>query len=143
MWPQARQAFLSQVVGPRFEQICRDWALLADDVFDEPPAEVGSGVVTDPPNKTQIEIDVGAFAAAAAGEPRRVLSLGEVKWGRTMGMRDLSRLARARDLLAERGFDTAIAKLACFSGSGFDDHLRDAAADRADVLLVDPGLLYG
>jgi AAA+ ATPase superfamily predicted ATPase len=25
-WPQARQAFLSQVVGPRFEQICRDWA---------------------------------------------------------------------------------------------------------------------
>jgi AAA+ ATPase superfamily predicted ATPase len=143
VWPQARQAFLSQVVGPRFEQICRDWALLADDVFDEPPAEVGSGVVTDPPNKTQIEIDVAVFAAAAAGEPRRVLSLGEVKWGRTMGMRDLSRLARARDLLAERGFDTAAAKLACFSGSGFDDHLRDAAADRADVLLIDPGLLYG
>jgi len=83
VWPQARQAFLSQVVGPRFEQICRDWALLADDVLE-----------------------------------------------------------RARDLLMQRGFDTAAAKLACFSGSGFDDHLREAAANRADVLLVYPDQLY-
>ncbi|MGH3192191.1 MAG: AAA family ATPase [Streptosporangiaceae bacterium] len=142
VWPQARQAFLSQVVGPRFEQICRDWALLADDAFDEPPADVGSGVVTDPTNRTQIEIDVGVLAATAPGERRRVMCLGEVKWGRTMGMRDLTRLARARDLLAERGLDTGAAKLACFSGTGFDDDLREAAADRTDVLLVDPGRLY-
>jgi hypothetical protein len=142
VWPQGKQAFLSQVVGPRFEQICRDWALLADDVFDEPPAEVGSGVVTDPANRTQLEIDVGVFGAAAPGERRRVLSLGEAKWGRIMGMRDLNRLVRARDLLAERGFDTAVAKLACFSGSGFDDDLRESTADRADVLLIDPDLLY-
>jgi hypothetical protein len=33
-------------------------------------------------------------------------------------------------------------KLVCFSGSGFDDYLREAAADRTDVLLVDPGRLY-
>ena len=105
-------------------------------------AEVGSGVVTDPASRTQIEIDVAAFAVTGPGERRRVLSVGEAKWGRTMGMRDLSRLARARELLAERGFDTAAAKLACFSGSGFEDDLREAAADRADVLLVDPGLLY-
>jgi uncharacterized protein len=142
VWPQARQAFLSQVVGPRFEQICRDWALLADDAFDEPPADVGSGVVTDPANRTQIEIDVAAFAVAAPGERRRVLALGEVKWGRTMDMRDLARLARARDLLAGRGLDTGAARLACFSGSGFDDQLREAAANRPDVLLVDPGRLY-
>jgi uncharacterized protein len=142
VWPQARQTFLSQVVGPRFEQICRDWALLADDVFDEPPAEVGSGVVTDPANQKQIQIDVCALAATAPGERRRVLSLGQVKWGRIMGMRDLSRLARARDLLAERGFDTTTAKLTCFSGSGFDDDLREAADRRSDVLLADPGLLY-
>jgi uncharacterized protein len=142
VWPQARQAFLSQAAGPRFEQICRDWALLADDLFGESPGEVGSGVVTDPANRTQIEIDVGVFAAAVPGERRRVLSLGEVKWGRTMGMRDLSRLERGRDLLAQNGFDTDTAKLACYSGSGFDDHLREAAASRADVLLVDPEQLY-
>jgi uncharacterized protein len=142
VWPQAQQAFLSQVVGPRFEQICRDWALLADDAFEEAPAEIGAGVVADPANRTQIEIDVAAFGAAAPGERRRVLALGEVKWGRTMDLRDLGRLARARDLLAERGYDTAAAKLACFSGSGFDDPLQDAAADRPDVLLVDPSRLY-
>jgi uncharacterized protein len=142
VWPQAQQAFLSQAVGPRFEQICRDWALLADDLFGEPPGEVGSGVVTDPANRTQIEIDVSVFAATVPGEHRRVLSLGEVKWGRTMGMRDLSRLERARDLLTQNGFDTATAKLACYSGSGFDDHLREAAANRADVFLVDPDQLY-
>jgi hypothetical protein len=142
VWPQARQAFLSQVVGPRFEQICRDWALLADDALDEPPSEVGAGIVADPANRTKIEIDVCAFAATAPGERRRVLSVGETKWGRTMSMRDLSRLARARDLLEERGFEAAAAKLACFSGAGFDDDLREAAADRSDVLLIDPGRLY-
>lgn len=142
VWPQSRQTFLSQVVGPRFEQICRDWALLTDDAFVEPAAEVGSGVVTDPAERTQVEIDVAVFAAAAPGERRRVLSLGEVKWGRTMSMRDLNRLERARDLLAQRGLDTAAARLACFSGSGFDDDLRQAAIGRADVLLVDPDRLY-
>ncbi|MGH3261144.1 MAG: ATP-binding protein, partial [Trebonia sp.] len=122
--------------------ICRDWALLADDAFDEPPAEVGSGVVADPANRTQIEIDVAAFAVSTPGERRRVLCLGEVKWGRTMGVRELSRLARARDLLTEHGLNAGAAKLTCFSGSGFDDDLRQAAADRDDVLLVDPARLY-
>jgi hypothetical protein len=143
VWPQARQAFLSQSVDPRFEQICRDWALLADDVLGEPPAEVGSGVVADPANKTQIELDVAVFAATSPGERRRVLSLGEVKWGRTMGIRDLRRLERARELLAQHGFDTAAARLACYSGSGFDDQLREAAANSTEVLLVDPDRLYG
>jgi uncharacterized protein len=141
-WTQARQTFLSQVVGPRFEQICRDWALLADDMFTEPAAEVGSGVITDPANRTQIQIDVAVLAAAAPGQPRRVLSLGEAKWGKVMGMRNLSRLARARDLLAERGFHAAEAKLACYSSNGFDGDLLEAAGKRADVLLIDPGLLY-
>lgn len=138
VWPQVRQTFLSQVVGPRFEQICRDWALLADDAFAEQPAYVGSGVVPDPANRTQIEIDVAVLAAEAPGEPRRVLSLGEVKWGRVMGVRHLHRLARARDLLAQQGLDTSSTVLACYSGAGFDDELRAAPG----VLLVDPPRLY-
>lgn len=40
-----------------------------------------------------------------------------------MGMRDLSRLERARYLLSQNGFDTATARLACYSDAGFDDHL--------------------
>jgi uncharacterized protein len=113
--------------------------------FTEPTAEAGSGVVTDPANRTQIQIDVAVLAASAPGEPRRVLSLGEAKWGRVMGMRNLSRLARARDLLTERGLNAADAKLACYSSNGFDGFdgdLLETAGKRADVLLVDPGLLY-
>jgi hypothetical protein len=34
-------------VGPRFEQICREWALASPDVFGEPPGEVGAGIVAD------------------------------------------------------------------------------------------------
>lgn len=138
VWPQVRQTFLSQVVDPRFEQICRDWALLADDVFAEPAAQVGSGVVPDPASRTQIEIDVAVLAAEAPGEPRRVLSLGEVKWGRVMGIRHLNRLVRARDLLTQQGLDTSGTVLACYSGAGFDDELRAAPG----VLLVDPDRLY-
>jgi uncharacterized protein len=138
VWPQVRQTFLSQVVGPRFEQICRDWALLADDVFAEPAAQVGWGVVADPANRTQIEVDVAVLAAETPGQPRRVLSLGEVKWGRVMGLAQLHRLTRARDLLAQQGLDTSSTVLACYSGAGFDDDLRAAPG----VLLVDPTRLY-
>jgi hypothetical protein len=142
VWPQVHQTFLSQVVGPRFEQICRDWALLADDVFAEPPAQVGSGVVADPANRTQIEIDVAVLAAEAPGEPRRVLSLGEAKWGRVMGLRHLQRLIRARELLTQQGIDASGATMVCYSGAGFDDELRAAATEKPDVLLVDPARLY-
>jgi uncharacterized protein len=39
------------------------------------------------------------LAAAEHGRPRRVLSLGEVKGDRIMGLRHVERLRRARDLL--------------------------------------------
>jgi AAA+ ATPase superfamily predicted ATPase len=142
VWPQAQQTFLSQVIGPRFEEICRDWALIADEVFAEPPAQVGSGVVADPANRSQIEIDVAVLAAEAPGQPRHVLSIGEVKWGRVMGVRDLHRLVHARTLLCQQGLDAATAILACYSGAGFDEELRVVAAERPDVLLVDPARLY-
>jgi uncharacterized protein len=58
------------------------------------------------------------------------------------GRENLSRLARARALLTERGFNAADAKLACYSSNGFDDDLLETAGKRADVLLVDPDLLY-
>jgi AAA+ ATPase superfamily predicted ATPase len=142
-WEQAAPVFGSQVVGPRFEQICRDWALLADGVFAEPAAEVGSGVISDPASREQIEIDVVVVAPSSGSGGRRILSLGEAKWGRVMGRRDLDPLARAAELLAGQGFDTSGAVLACYSAASFDEGLRQAATQRDDVLLVDPARLYG
>jgi hypothetical protein len=102
---------------------------------------VGAGTVSDPAGKKQIEIDVAVVAPARAGEKRRILSLGEAKWGEVMGMRQLDRLRRARSLLDVKGFDTNDTVLACYSAAGFDHDLR-AAADGEGVLLVDLDRLY-
>lgn len=42
-----------------------------------------------------------------SGEPQRVLSLGEAKWGKIMTPGHARRLRRARDLLAVKGYDTS------------------------------------
>ena len=142
VWQGARPRFLSQVAGPNFEKICRDYAIAArPDVFGGPPGEVGSGVVTDPAGRTQIEIDVAVLAPAEPGRPRRILSLGEVKWDRAMDLRHVERLRRARDLLAIKGFDTGDTLLSCYSGADFDPGL--VAARGGDIHLVGLDEIYG
>jgi AAA+ ATPase superfamily predicted ATPase len=141
IWRSARVRFLSQIAGPHFETICRDYAIAAEpEVFGGLPADVGRGVVADPANRQQIEVDVAVLAAAEPGRPRRVLSLGEVKWDRVMGVRHVQRLRRARDLLAVKGFETRDTVLACYSGAGFDAELL--ASPAADIRLVGLDMLY-
>lgn len=138
-WIGSRAGFLAQVVGPHFEGICRDWAMSAGaGVFGELPSRVAAATVKDPQRKTQIQIDVAVLAPEEPGRPRRILSLGEAKWDRTMTPGHLDRLRRARELLSDKGYDTSGTILACYSGAGFDRNLR--AAD--DVLLVDLATLY-
>jgi len=139
VWQGSRARFLSQVAGPHFESLCREFAITAStDLFNGPAGTVGSGVVPDPRNRTQIQIDVAVLAPADHGRPRRVLSLGEAKWDRPMGTAHLERLARARDLLAVKGFDTRDAVLTCYSGAGFAPDLRP----RDDVALIGLDQLY-
>ncbi len=104
--------------------------------------EVASGTVTDPEHKTQIEIDVAVLGPGRPGEPRQVISLGEAKWGKVMGLRHIERLRRARALLTVKGYDTTGTTLVCYSGAGFDPALQ-AAAGSSDVLLIDVDRLYG
>jgi AAA+ ATPase superfamily predicted ATPase len=141
VWSGARARFLSQVAGPHFETICRDYAISAEPgVFGDLPGEVGSGVVSDPANRTQIEVDVVVLAPAEPGRPRRVLSLGEAKWDRVMDLHHLERLRRARDLLAVKGFDSRHAILCCYSGAGFSRELQ--ATQSRDIRLVGLDQLY-
>jgi AAA+ ATPase superfamily predicted ATPase len=138
VWRGAQPRFLSQVTGPHFEAICRDYAITADPgVFGGPPGEVGSGVVSDPANRTQIEIDVAVLAPAEHGLPRRILSLGEVKWDRVMDLRHVERLRRARDLLTVKGFDTRGTLLCCYSGAGFSSELRAVQGDEIHLIGLD------
>jgi uncharacterized protein len=141
-WSGSRQRFLAQVVGPHFESLCREYARDVDDeFFGAPPGDVAAGTVADPVQRTQIELDVVVFAPAGPGEPRRILSLGEVKWGDEMTGRQLDRLRRARDLLVMKGYEARDATLACYGASGFDDELR-AAARRGEARLIDVAALY-
>jgi uncharacterized protein len=143
VWRGSKGRFLSAVVGPHFEALCRDYAIGADsEVFGDLPGEVGSGVVADSANRTQIEIDVAALAPAEHGHPRRVLSLGEVKWDRVMDVQHVERLRRARDLLSVKGYDTRAARLHCYSGAGFSPGLRAAREADPDIHLVDLDHLY-
>ena len=141
VWPGARARFLSQVTGPHFEAICRDYAIAADPgLFGGVPGEVGSGVVSDPANRTQIQIDVAVLAPAEHGRARKILSLGEVKWDRVMDLRHIERLRRAQDLLAVKGFDTRDTVLTCYSGAGFDRELQ--AGHHPGIRLVGLDELY-
>jgi hypothetical protein len=143
VWTTTRQTFLTQVVGPHFEALCRAFALEAGyAVFPEQPSEVGSGTVNDPANRTQIEIDVVALAPQESNGPRRIVSLGEAKWGEVIGHHHLERLVRARDLLRPMGYDTEDTVLALYGGAGFTDELTAAAAADERILLVDIDSLY-
>jgi uncharacterized protein len=123
-WREQRPDFLSRVVGPHFESICRTFVQSAgNELFGVPVGEVGAGVVNDPETRSQIEVDVVVFAPAAPGQSRRIVSLGEVKWGEVMGRKHVDRLARARDLLSA-SFDTNDCVLTCYSAAGFSKELQ-------------------
>lgn len=142
VWADSKPRFDSRVVGPHFEALCREFALRhGRETFGAPVGQVAAGTIADPAGGGQIEIDVAVLGPAEPGQRRAIVSIGEAKWGKVMGLRDLARLRRARSLLEVKGFDTSGTVLACYSAAGFDDKLR-AAAERDAVLLADLSTLY-
>jgi hypothetical protein len=149
-WHNSRATFLSQVVGPHFEGICRDWAMtVGPAVFGELPGQVAAATVNDPRDKKQVQLDVVVLAPEEPGQPRRILSVGEAKWDRTMTIGHVDRLRRARELLSAKGYDTSRTILACYSGAGFDENLRAVGTgpgqrpEHADSpMLVDLDTIY-
>ncbi len=143
VWGQAAERFAAQVAGPHFEAMCREYVLgPGRSLLSTSLGEVGGGVVTDPKERRQIQIDVAVVEPGSGASRPSVALLGEVKWGTVMGVGHLERLGRARELLAGRGMDTTRCGLACFSAAGFTDALRAETA-RGDVLLVGLEELYG
>jgi len=130
VWESARHTFDAQVLGPHFESLCRSYVRDHDtDLFGEFTDQVGSAVVNDPAVRAQIEVDVAATAAESANEHRRVRALGEAKWGEVIGTAHVDRLTRARELLAQKKFDTTETQILLFSAAGFTDELQ-AMTDR-------------
>ncbi|WP_254190106.1 AAA family ATPase [Nocardia noduli] len=143
VWRASRRRFVSNVLGPHFEQICRDWALHYCDpaLFDGLPAKVGHGVVHDAGTRTNHEIDVAVIGISEGGKPP-LLAIGEAKWNDTMGQAHLDRLRHIRDVITRNGrYDTSRTRLLCFSGSGFHDNARKAA-ESDEVVLIGLPMLY-
>ncbi|GAA0953610.1 ATP-binding protein [Actinocorallia libanotica] len=145
VWQASRRRFVSNVLGPHFEQICREWALYhADpDLLGGLPARVGHGTIHDPKARTGHEVDVAVIGIADNGKPP-LLAIGEAKWNDTMGAAHLQRLHHIRDLITRTGrYDTTHTKLLCFSGAGFNDKALTAADASPDIHLIDLPVLYG
>lgn len=144
LWQRSRQRFVGNVLGPHFEHVCRHWTryLAPDDRFGDYPHRVERGTVNDPANKTTYEVDVVAFSLTDDNR-QPLLAIGEVKWGEVMGSAHLDRLRRIRSLLAAQGRPGAeTAKLACYSGAGFTDDLRNAASEDPGIVLISSSELY-
>lgn len=144
VWQASRRRFASNVLGPHFEQICRDWALHhADpDLFGGLPARVGHGVVRDSKARTGHEIDVAVVGIADNAKPP-LLAIGEAEWNDTIGIAHIDRLRRLRELIAQIArYDTTHTRLVCFSGTGFNDKARAAADASPDISLIDLPTLY-
>ena len=143
VWRDSAHRFAAAVVGPRFEQICRDWmqGYASAELGGIPVSQVGSGQVNDAEQKKSLQIDVAAFGNDAEGR-RVLLAIGEAKWAETIGMGHLARLKRIRDLLIRSGQPGAeSAQLLLFGGTEPSPQLRTSAAD-GDVQIIGLNDLY-
>jgi AAA+ ATPase superfamily predicted ATPase len=145
IWQRARKRYASNVLGPHFERICRDWTwhMAPPDLFDDHPNRVASGTVADPRNKASHELDVAVFGLAD-DDSSPLIAIGEAKSNDVIGVGHLDRLRHIRDLLTQQERPGArTAKLLLYSGAGFTDQLRQVARQDDNVVLVGLGQIYG
>ncbi|MGH3544347.1 MAG: ATP-binding protein, partial [Mycobacteriales bacterium] len=144
VWQASQRRFSSNILGPHFEQVCREWALrhATPERLGGLPARVGHGVVNDAQQRAIHEVDV-VVVGLPDGKKTRLLAIGEAKWNETMGIEHLERLRRIQSLIAQADrYDTTQTRLVCFSGAGFTNELRTAARSSDMVQLVDLAQLY-
>ncbi|MGH8898637.1 MAG: AAA family ATPase [Egibacteraceae bacterium] len=140
VWADVQGTFRAAVLGPAFEEVCRAWTAHVTAPRGGHVVHVGHTVLTDRGKRTTHRVDVIAFGERHSNGRRRVLVLGEAKYGQVMGAKHLERLRRVRDLLATRDdLDLEGCRLACFSAAGFAPGLDQ----QQDALLVDLPRLYG
>jgi AAA+ ATPase superfamily predicted ATPase len=145
LWKELTPTFRSQVLGPCFESMARYWTthFAARETLGGSPDHVGPTTLTVTDSETgvgesrEIDVVVAVDDAAAPGE-RTVLAVGEAKAGERLTQRHVRRLEEARAALGARASG---ARLLLF-GQSFDDAVRSAAAERAELELVDLTRLY-
>jgi AAA+ ATPase superfamily predicted ATPase len=145
VWRRSQHAFHSNVAGPHFEEICRQWTRWhagPQTYGGAYPVRVASGTVSDPEARKTAEVDVAVFGRSA-GDRDVLLAIGEAKWQETMSASHLKRLEHIRELLVAKGEPGARdARLFLFSGAGFSDALIQRAAADPSIQLIGLDRLY-
>jgi uncharacterized protein len=146
-WQESKPTFHSKILGPHFEETAREWT--RSFATDESPVRigaVGSAQLADQGARMKHEVDVLALAPGERPQSAgaRITLIGEAKATiQPRGMQDVHRLERIRDALAEQGHHSTDATLALYSLHGYMEEVRQAATQRADLLLIDIDALYG
>lgn len=145
VWRRSQHVFHSNVVGPHFEGLCRQWARWhagPETYGGAYPTRVASGTVSDPGARKTAELDVAVFGRDG-GDRGTLLAIGEAKWQESMTTGHLKRLEHVRGLLQAKkkpGADDA--RLLLFSGAGFSDALVAMADRDPSVQLIGLDRLY-
>jgi len=138
VWSAMRDTFRSQILGPHFEELAREWVhRFAPDELGRPEGfgEVGTANVHDNVGRAKYEVDVLAL------QGKTVTFIGEAKaTGQRQGIAALTRLQGIREALARLGYRTDGAVLGVFSLTGFTPEL--AAAAEPGIVLLDLDRLY-
>lgn len=145
-WLAAAARFETQILGPHFEELAREWTrrFASTTTLGGVAGRVGFTRVNDAAHRTRFELDVVAVGAERRrGDSRPVLlAIGEAKAsGGPRGVGDLVRLDRLRELLAPRA-NVDATRLLLFARGGFTRELVGAARQRGDVELIDLARLY-
>jgi AAA+ ATPase superfamily predicted ATPase len=135
-WDRSHETFMSKVLGPHFEHLCREWTKWYAG-FDE----VGHVGQTQVPCRAHRGHEVDVVALDRHSSPRakagRVVLLGEAKLGgRVDAAAELERLNHIRDILDGLGWDTKAVRFVIFAADGFANRPENAN-------LVDLRSLYG
>lgn len=140
LWRELAATFRSQVLGPCFESMARSWTthFASRETLGGVPDHVGPTTLTvtngesGAAEQRKIDVVVAEDDARTPGE-RTVLALGEAKVAERMTLRHVRRLEDARDALGPRA---GTARCLLF-GQSFDHAVRTAAAERADLEIID------
>jgi hypothetical protein len=144
-WADAQARFRSNVLGPAFQQLARQWVAshASAGTLGGRATRVGGTVVNDAAGRSQLELDVvvSGHLGGSNSQPD-ILLISEAKLsGSSIGLPALRRLERARELLNRRGV-AGNPRLALFTAGRFAPELRREARRRPDVELVDLERLY-
>ncbi|MCP2327172.1 hypothetical protein HDA40_005679 [Hamadaea flava] len=143
VWEENADTVTSKIYGPHFEEIARQWALwhASPETLGARASAVLSATLACRLHQQGHELDVVAIRRQPYDRDA-VLAIGEVKsTAKPVGDGDLERLDHLRELIPADRYEEP-PRLLLFARHGFTRELRQSAASRRDVELVDAERLY-